>query len=951
MLAGKIASIVLALVMVLVLVLPALVPTTVFAANINYMSNRSPLIDTPFVPLPLGTVKADGWLLKMLEFQRDGFTGNAEALYSELSSNSAWLGGNAPDSDWERPVYYVKGLVALAYTLNDSGLKAKTQKWIDWAVNSQRADGYFGPAGNDDWWPRMPMLYAIKDYYEATNDSRVLPFMKKYFQYQANTLSSRPLRDWGKSRVGDNIDTVFWLYNRTGDSFLLNLADTLKNQGYDHTDIFTNNKFSSFGSDFQPRHAVNVAEAIKMPVLYYQKSRNAADRDAFITGDAHLLRDHGQVTGMPSGTEMLAGKSSVQGVETCATVERMQSNEEAQMILGNPYLGDQLEKIAFNQLPVAFNKSDLHVHQYYTLPNQVQSVHGAHGYVQDYRNGLMPGPFSGYPCCRFNMHMGWPYYVKNMWAATADNGLAIMAYGPSHLTAKVANGTSVTFTENTGYPFEEQIRLTLSTSSAAAFPLKLRIPSWCSSPSVKVNSIQQSGVTKESFYTINRTWNNGDTVTIDFPMAVKAVTQINSSVSIERGPLVYSLKLGEKWTVTAASSVPGYNENSVVPTTPWNYGLIIDTNNPAASITVNKGAMPSDNNPFLQAQTPVTLTAMAKKIPSWDLTGVNASEVPSSPIYSAESTEQITLVPFGAENIRVTYFPVIGNGSGAMPPVFMIVNKNSGKALDLIGGDKENGARINQWQYDYNGPNQRWQIIPVENGHYKIISYVSGKSACIYQDSMEDGAQLHDWDYTGGNPAQQWDFIDAGNGWFKIKNVKSGKMLEVDGFSTANDGKVQQWSDNGGQPNQLWCLQPWGNYYIKADSGKYVCVQGKGSSNGNKIIQYQFEPNPWFKWRFENAGDGWYKVSSLNALSKVLCVADASYTAAAGLHLWEYNSANIGDQKVRIVPKPNGKFKFYFAHDGQAWDVPGGASGNDVQLTQYPDNSNSWQEFALERVP
>jgi len=161
---------------------------------------------------------------------------------------------------------------------------------------------------------------------------------------------------------------------------------------------------------------------------------------------------------------------------------------------------------------------------------------------------------------------------------------------------------------------------------------------------------------------------------------------------------------------------------------------------------------------------------------------------------------------------------------------------------------------------------------------------------------------------------------------------------------------VQQWADNGGQANQLWRLQPWGDYTIKADSGKYVCVQGAGSSNGSRIIQYSFEANPWFKWRLENVGDGWLKVSSLNALGRVLCVSNGSATPGAYLHLWDYSASNSGDQKVRIVPQLDGRYKFYFAHDGQTWDVPGGQTGNDVEIDQYTSNANPWQAFALEMV-
>jgi len=282
---------------------------------------------------------------------------------------------------------------------------------------------------------------------------------------------------------------------------------------------------------------------------------------------------------------------------------------------------------------------------------------------------------------------------------------------------------------------------------------------------------------------------------------------------------------------------------------------------------------------------------------------------------------------------------------------FMIVNKYSGKALDLIGGDLTNGARINQWTYDYNGPNQRWALVPTEGGnHFKIISWVSGKALSVSNNSTSNGAQIWDWDYTGNEPSQQFDLIDVGNGYFKIKNVRSGLILDDDGFGTGNDNKIQQWVD-GNTDNQIWRLQPWGNYYVRASTGKYVCIANSGSTNGSAIIEYDWQSNPWFKWLFTNEGQGWYGTFSLNAPTRILCVAGGSTAAAANCHLWDYNPSNIGDQKVRIVPKTDGKYKFYFAHDGMSWDIPGGQAANYTPLQQYPDNGNVWQEFGLERAP
>lgn len=628
----------------------------------NYIRNRAPLAETPFIALPVGSVKADGWLLKQLQLQKSGLTGNAETLYNspnDLGPGNDWLGG-AGDS-WERAPYYTKGLVALAYVMGDQELITKSQKWINWSLDNQRRNGYFGPLGNNDWWARMPMLYAIRDYYDATNDSRVIPFFTQYFQYQLANIDTQKLSSWGRSRAGDNIDIIFWLYNRTGEAFLLDLADKLKNQAYDWTDIYTNNRFNYFGTDFQPKHNVNVPQAMKMPVVYYQKSQLQEDKDAYFHGRNHLLCDHGQPMGMQTGHEMLAGKSSMSGLELCSVVEQMQTNEIVQMITGDASVGDQLEKITYNALPGALT-NDIKGMSYYQQANQVISKFGYYGFGQNYDNGNMPGPFSGYGCCRFDFHMGWPYFVKSMWAATADNGLAAMAYGPSSVTAKVENGVEITIKEDTNYPFDEILTFKLTTPKTVAFPLKLRIPGWCKSPEVKVNGEIKTGVLAGEFYTINRTWSNSDIVTLSLPMHIQVNDEINNSVSIQRGPMVYSLKIDENWTVRSDFG-NGFSESEVTPNSPWNYALIIDKKNPEATIQINKKTMPE--NPFVQSTAPVTMKIIARKVPNWEYSfnGIIATDPPFGPIDTTEPIETVTLVPYGSGWLRVTALPIVGTSA------------------------------------------------------------------------------------------------------------------------------------------------------------------------------------------------------------------------------------------------------------------------------------------------
>ena len=98
--------------------------------------NRKPLQPRAYAELPLGAIKAEGWLYEMLDRQRKGMTGRLDELYPlVMGKRNGWLGG---DGDvWERGPYWLDGLLPLAYILDDDALKAKVQPWIEWALASQ----------------------------------------------------------------------------------------------------------------------------------------------------------------------------------------------------------------------------------------------------------------------------------------------------------------------------------------------------------------------------------------------------------------------------------------------------------------------------------------------------------------------------------------------------------------------------------------------------------------------------------------------------------------------------------------------------------------------------------------------------------------------------------------------------------------------------------------------
>jgi Beta-L-arabinofuranosidase, GH127 len=635
-------------------------PSVATSDNRGLFPNLTPLESTPYIALPLGSVRASGWLLKQLEIQRDGLTGHAEELGEWLPAlqNSAWAGGNGDSG--EKGPYYLKGLVSLAYVLDDDKLKKLASRWIEPILASQQPDGFFGPKGTRDWWPRMVVTYLLRDFQEATGDPRVIPFLQKYYGYLAQPdrlkecLAESGELNWGKARAADEIDTILWVYNRTGDASLLSLATQIRDGMYDWSRVATQDHFLT---QEILSHNVNIPQMLKRYGLLEVLTKGAG-KDSFLAAELALDDEYGLGLGVTAGNEHVDGRGPNLGVETCSIVEKMLSLETNLRVFGEAGHGDTLERLAFNLLPAAVS-DDIHQHVYYTRPNHPTAHMGGSGYWQDYPDAFCPSPQSGCPCCCYNFHMGWPKYVQNAWAATADGGLAVLAYAPNLVSAKVKNGAPITIAQETDYPFGETIRLKVSAPSATQFPLELRVPGWCATPQITVGGLTVPNVQPGSFARIDRVWKDGDEVVATFPMKIRAREGYLGAIMIDRGPIIYSLQIGaEKKVIREGQN--GFDRFELTPRTPWNYALAVDPANPDASISVQSGTMP--DNPFVAATTPVQLLTKGRRLSEWTFgrNGMMAAEPPVSPVESNESDESLTLIPFGTQFLRMTWFPYLG---------------------------------------------------------------------------------------------------------------------------------------------------------------------------------------------------------------------------------------------------------------------------------------------------
>jgi len=626
------------------------------------------LAEPAFRPLPLGAIRPRGWLARQLRLQADGLTGHLDEFWPDVA-NSQWFGGAA--EGWERAPYWLDGAIPLAYVLDDAALKAKVARRVDEIVSRQRPDGWYGPlaaaAAADrayDLWAVLLANKMLVQHHEATGDDRTLRVVEASLKALAPILERTPLFAWGKYRGFEGLIPIFYVYERTGDTWLLDLARTLRAQGTDYAALYAGEGITiptpRRGRWTFDKHVVNTAMAPKAAALSWRLDRRPDDRAFPARMLAILDRYHGQVTGIFTGDETLAGKNPVQGTELCAVVEFLYSLEVLLSVFGDPAFGDRLERVAFNALPATFTP-DMWAHQYDQQVNQVQcTINPDHMWTSNGPEANIYGLEPNYGCCTSNMHQGWPKLAAHLWMATPDHGIAAVAYAPSEAQF-TSRGVPVAVALDTDYPFRETLTLTVSPERPAAFPLVLRVPAWADGATMQVEGAAPVRLVPGTFHRLQREWRGPTTVALRFPMRPRVSVRYNDAVAVERGPLVYSLPLEERWSRVNADKphreLP-HADFEVRPASAWNYGLLLNPATPEAGITFAE--RPVGARPFSPDGAGMQARVRGRRLPDWRLAHGWAAETPPGVQVSEEPLEDLTLIPYGCTNIRVTEFPRVG---------------------------------------------------------------------------------------------------------------------------------------------------------------------------------------------------------------------------------------------------------------------------------------------------
>jgi len=627
-----------------------------------------------------GAVEPQGWLRNYLSKQ-------AAELGSQLPdvswpfSAEYWNGLEQGPSwwPWEQRAYWIDGATRLSIVMKDAALFQKTQIPILYTLHHAAANGYLGPnnfrnpIGDEHRWPQMVFFRSLMACAEAhVGPDGIAEAIQRHYR---NDPADYAL----PGRNITNLEPMLWCYSKTGDAKLLALAEDAWRRYLAQTAANSESgdlgEARVFANAPIHAHGVTYAETAKLPAILYRYTGNPEYLRFALAAQQRIFSHHMLVDGIPSTSEWFRTRTSLDSHETCDIVDHTWGWGYMLQATGDGAWGDRIERACFNAGPGAI-RNDWKALQYFSCPNQFLATEKSDHNVMEHGGYMMayqPNPGQRTACCGGNVHRLYPNYAIRMWMRTANGGLAATLYGPSvvHTTAGAEN-TPVQIEQTTDYPFRDSITFRFTGQHEAHFPLLLRIPAWCREPRLTLNGESIALKPSKGFVTLDRRFRPGDTLILTLPMELARTAWPYGGVALERGPLVFSLPIQEKWSTFtvpdySTPAFPGYNAN---PLSAWNYGLALDSGPLDQQVKIQQKFGALGDDPW--AQPPITMTVAARKIDNYRLQDItdqaDQSFTPPLPDLAftqvSAQTEPITLVPYGSTQLRVTIFPDLSSPAG-----------------------------------------------------------------------------------------------------------------------------------------------------------------------------------------------------------------------------------------------------------------------------------------------
>ncbi|MBQ3006212.1 MAG: glycoside hydrolase family 127 protein [Clostridia bacterium] len=591
-------------------------------------------------------IKPLGWLKRQLEIQAEGLSGNLDKIWPDVK-NSAWIGGDK--EGWERVPYWLDGFIPLAYLLGNEDMIARAKKYIDAIISFQKHDGWICPCEDKDrktydTWAVQLITKTLTVYYECSKDERIPDVIYKVLKnyYELLRTGEIKLFDWGNARWFECFIAINFIYERTGEDWLCDLAKILKEQGMDYNEAVPRWKRPLNLWRFDT-HIVNIgmmlkSEAVSCSILGEEYTDNAEKLH-------EILKEYnGTPVGLFTGDECLSGLSPIQGTELCAVAEQMYSYEILYAFTGDKKWAERLEMLAFNALPATIS-DDMWTHQYDQMSNQIACIKfpGKPIFRTNWQESHLFGLEPNYGCCTANFNQAWPKFALSAFMYNGNTVINAVPV-PSELRTD-----DMQIKIETEYPFINSFEYTVEAKKD--FEFRIRIPSFAEN--LTVNG-EKADACELSF---NIKAGEAQKINIDFDISLSVDKRPNALSTVRCGSLVFSVpvkyetKMLEYERDGVERKFP-YCDYELIPVSDWNYAYCgevfgIERNSPG-------------DIPFSSENPPVTVKANVRKI-NWgyeDGYDTVCAKVPESREPMGEK-EEILLYPYGCAKLRMTELPVL----------------------------------------------------------------------------------------------------------------------------------------------------------------------------------------------------------------------------------------------------------------------------------------------------
>ncbi|MBI5685888.1 MAG: glycoside hydrolase family 127 protein [Verrucomicrobia bacterium] len=550
--------------------------------------------------MKVGEVQPRGWLLEQIRTDAtcgygpvlDKLTDRCEVPVFDSRNKSELAKPKIGEVWWngETTGNWLDGLIRTAYLSGDAATKRQVDGIVTRILAMQEEDGYLGTypkalryeqpvtTKNGELWSQTCLFRGLLAYHEFTGRRDVLEAVRRAAKLMISKYGpDRPY--WKEGAVGAGggpghnimfVDVCEWLYRLTGDKSFVEFSKFLYDGYSELVEIRER--------DIQLRHLANmdelfeghgahVMEHLRVPLFVHHATRDAKYRAAADNCSPKTARhlSAGGACISDEGVHQRAGSASI-GCEYCTMLELLHSLQSGVEKTGRAPLGDWIEVLAFNSAQGARQRDGKAI-QYCTRDNQYEATRKGAGS----RFKLSPTHDDVAVCCPVTALKFFPYFVNQLWMKSAD-GLVAVSYAPNELTTTV-NGVKVRITTETAYPFEDEVRMTVTPEKPVKFALRLRIPDWVGE--TKVRAAGSSATDENGWRVLTKEWKPGDRVTISFTPEVERKTMSNGEVYWKRGPLVFALPIPSERKSSRSYAVEGFADYEYTPKAGafWDYAV------------------------------------------------------------------------------------------------------------------------------------------------------------------------------------------------------------------------------------------------------------------------------------------------------------------------------------------------------------------------------------------